>query len=89
MKFNYFEPQLFIVKDKPFFRRDIIGRINIFDFSDCYFMGTNNHEYKAAQSLLISLAKELKTSKNSDFTVDVYNKYVLKITLELLKIKRK
>ena len=89
MKFNYFEPQLFIVKDKPFFRRDIIGRINIFDFSDCYFMDTDNHEYKASQSLLISLAKELKTSKNSDFTVDTYNKYVLKITLELLKIKRK
>ena len=89
MKFNYFEPQLFIVKDKPFFRRDIIGRINIFDFDDCYFMDTDNHEYKAAQSLLISLAKELKTSKNSDFTVDTYNKYVLKITLELLKIKRK
>ena len=89
MKFNYVEPQLFLLKDKPFFRRDIIGRINIFNFDDCYFMDTDNHEYKASQSLLISLAKELKTSKNSDFTVDVYNKYVLKITLELLKIKRK
>ena len=52
-------------------------------------MDTDNHEYKAAQSLLISLAKEIKTSKNSDFTVDTYNKYVLKIALELLKIKRK
>ena len=80
MKFNYIEPQLFLLKDKPFFRRDIIGRINIFDFSDCYFMDTDNHEYKASQSLLISLTKELALSKNEKEIIKSYNN-VLKCLL--------
>ena len=51
-----------------------------FDFSDCHFMDTDNHEYKAVQSLLISLTKELALSKNEKEIIKSYNN-VLKCLL--------
>lgn len=43
-------------------------------------MDTDNHEYKAVQSLLISLTKELTLSKNEKETIKSYNN-VLKCLL--------
>ena len=43
-------------------------------------MDTDNHEYKAVQSLLISLTKELALSKNEKETIKSYN-IVLKCLL--------
>ena len=46
-------------------------------------MDTDNHEYKAVQSLLISLTKELALSKNEKEIIKSYNN-VLKCLLNQL-----